>query len=273
MLKRGIVAVFLLLPLVPGAVRAQSSVPASFYLTGWNMVGAPPGTDFSSAAALFTYQNGAYVTSSSRTTALCGGYWAYFNANTLVPLATPPTAASMTCPLQAGWTMVGNPFDAPATVPAGTTAWYWNPAIGQYQTVSQIPQGGSVWIYSTSGGSVTLAAVPSPPAAQTLIINTQSPLSSYQTHVGMQVEVLVAPTVPSTVAVDSNYLQFTGSGITGDITCVNGTASCAPGTYYSYWMYTAARAGTTLITVNPLCLQATPPCGVPSRAIQLIILP
>lgn len=271
-MKRMIGLFALMSALVP-AVTHASSPAAAYYVPGWNMVGAPAGTDFSAAAALFTYQDGTYVAPATRSAVLCGGYWAYFTSNAAVSLASADTSASETCALQAGWTMVGDPFGVPATVPAGTVAWYWDAPAGQYQTVSEIPVGGAVWIYSASAGSVTLTNPTVPPPTPTVVINTLALQPSYQVHVGQQVEVVVPTANPSTVSVDATYLHPVSAGITGDVSCASGTASCAPGTFYQFWLYTAVAAGNTIVTVNPLCRQATPPCAAPSQGVALAILP
>ncbi|MGH2442740.1 MAG: hypothetical protein ACRDFX_06215 [Chloroflexota bacterium] len=140
---------------IPRAHASTSIVTA--YAPGWNMLGAPAGTDLSFAVSLYIYNGTAYVHPGSTTAVTCQGYWAYFPVSAHLSLnGTPPTTATTTCTLQPGYTMVGNPYDVPAALPTGTTAFYWNTSTSQYDSVTSIPVGAAVWIYSNTAGSVVL---------------------------------------------------------------------------------------------------------------------
>jgi hypothetical protein len=153
-----IVSVGVLLSTVgSGSARASAS-PAVQYSTGWNMVGAPPGSDLSSAVALYVYNGTAYVTPPTPQTALCQGYWAYFTAPATVALSgAAPASTTQTCPLAAGWNLIGNPFLVDAALPTGTTGYHWNATTQQYDPVATIPVGGAAWIFATAAGSITLS--------------------------------------------------------------------------------------------------------------------
>ncbi|MBV9281635.1 MAG: hypothetical protein JOZ41_16265 [Chloroflexi bacterium] len=145
-------AVALVSALVPGSTRAAQT--AVQYAPGWNLVGGPPGTDLSSAEALFVYRTGAYATAGGTATTVCQGYWAYFPAPTVVTLA-PAADATQTCTLQAGWTMVGNPLDQPAALPPSLDAAAWDPISGRYVRPTAIPPGGAIWVYSSGASTLT----------------------------------------------------------------------------------------------------------------------
>src|SRR2546430_17143000 len=112
------------------------------------MVGGPPGTDLAAAAVLYSYVGGSYATPTSTKIGLCQGYWAYFTQVTTIPLLGANVSTSQPCPLQAGWNVVANPFTVAAQLPAGTTAYQWNPTAGRYDLVTAIPVGVDVCIDS-----------------------------------------------------------------------------------------------------------------------------
>src|SRR5579872_5289987 len=126
---------------VAGA-RAQTGGQVVYYPAGWNMVGGPPGTSFANASALDVYNGSGYTAPSGSTVTLCAGMWAYFPKFTAVPFTSmPPLAATITCPLQAGWTLVSNPFINGATLSGGITGYLWDSAEGAYVPVTEIPLG------------------------------------------------------------------------------------------------------------------------------------
>jgi hypothetical protein len=61
--------------------------------------------------------------------------------------------------------------------------------------------------------------------------------------------------------VDPSYLRFIDSGATLSY----------PET--QFWRWQAIAPGTTTITADPACRQATPPCGAPSIGVEIEILP
>lgn len=256
---------------VPGRALAEIPGLPVTYGPNYNMVGGPTGTDFSAADPLYSFNGSSYVTGPGKIAVGCQGYWAYFVNPTLVtlPLSTGPTAA---CPINAGWTMVGNPFSGIAQLPAGMTAFHWNPDENRYDSVSSIPPGGSVWIQSDTAGSVTLTYVPvAAQPAQTYGVGdtTTGPVTM---HVGDYLKVVLGLYTPSVVTADSNYLHLDSAGISGPLTCL-GDPTCSLTMTNQFWIYHALAAGTTALTITPQCAQASPPCGVPTRVIPVNILP
>jgi hypothetical protein len=222
------------------------------------MVGGPAGNDLSIAEALYVYDAGGYVTPTIPTTELCQGYWAYFSRPAMLRLAGQP-AASATCPVGPGWTMVGNPFTAAAALPADTIAYQWNPDAGRYDRTTTIPVGAAVWIDAPSATSVTLHSGSGGTSGTVVIAPPFSP--PYQAHVGDTVELLLPGSMTFTAHADPTYLQFIDSG----------TTLSYPVT--QFWHWRAISSGTTLISADPACRQAKPPCGAPSLGVQVDILP
>ncbi|MDQ2741162.1 MAG: hypothetical protein M3Z66_02535 [Chloroflexota bacterium] len=249
------------LPASANAQLAASSVP---YASGFTMVGGPPGTDFSGALALFAYGPSGYSSPAVKQATLCGGYWAYFSQPTQVTI---PASAGGTqaCPLQQGWNLVGNPFQTPAALPAGLTGFYWDTTTNQYTTVTSIPVGGAVWVYTSAPASIMLST------PGTVIISSLTSPGPYTAHVGDIVELLI-PAQPGYMAsADPVYLQLVGAGVTGPLSCLGN--SCALSLNNNFFKWKAIQAGTTAIAVSPLCLRTVPPCGLPSYAISVTILP
>jgi hypothetical protein len=252
----------ILLVALPVAARAQLAPSAVQYATGFNMVGGPPGTDFSSAYELLTYGADGYTPLSTRQATLCVGYWAFFTRPTQVTIPA-SAGGTQSCPLQPGWNLVGNPFQAAAALPAGVTAFYWNPVSSQYMTVTSIPVGGAVWIYSSIATNILLST----PA--TVIISGLAG-GPYTVHVGDTVELLLPMQPQELATADPLYLHLTGAGVTGPLSCLG--SSCALSLVYSFWKWQALQPGTTLITVTPLCTRAMPPCALASAVIQVTIV-
>jgi hypothetical protein len=149
---------------IPGSTPgATVNVP---YPPGWNQIGGPPNSNFSVAEAVFSYDPiaGTYTNATASAGSLssaaptCTGYWAYFAAAMVVSLpASNQTGTSVSCTLQAGWNLVGNPFSTPAMIQSGVTAYHWNGT--SYDTVGTIPVGGSVWVYNDGTlGTLSLTA-------------------------------------------------------------------------------------------------------------------
>jgi hypothetical protein len=147
------------------AGNAGTGLTQQIYPPGYNMVGGPPGSNFGQAEALFTYDpaTGTYgaagSTNISSAAPTCVGYWAYFASATTVSLpVTSKAGDTATCSLQEGWNLVGNPFGSAANLPAGVTAYHYNPASQAYDLVTQIPLGGSVFIFEAGPNTVMLTA-------------------------------------------------------------------------------------------------------------------
>lgn len=236
-------------------VRAQT--PAVHYVSGWNMVGGPSGTDLSAAQALYVYQAGAYVPAAGTVAAACQGYWAYFPAATdVMPASSTLTAQS--CSLQQGWNMVGDPFAGMASLPPGITGYRWDPLTAQYLAAMSIPVGGAIWIYTDTARAIDLQLAS---AASVTITVPPPPTEPVQIHVGQYLTLLVpvSGSGPFWIAkADVAFLQLAAFGP------VSGTSN------YSYW-WQAIAAGSTIITLDPACLQNG--CALPSFAVRVIILP
>lgn len=269
-------ALLLLLSGVVSPAHAAGTTTTGVYPAGWSMVGGPPGTDFSSAAVLYAYDpaSGTYVTPGSRQATLCQGYWAYFNASATVPLAAPISASTQSCALQAGWNLVGNPFTAPALLPAGTTAYTWNPARGAYDLVSAIQPGASAWVYTPAPSSIVLVNSAAPPTTvpPNLLINSQNGIGPYTVHVGNTIRLIIPSTSPSDVTINPAFLRLDSAGYTTDMSCI-GDPACQINPLSQYYDFTAIAAGTTYIAISPRCLRSVPPCAAPTQAIQINILP
>lgn len=147
-------------------IGGSTGTPTStqqLYPPGYNMVGGPAGTNFGVAEAVFSYSPtaGTYSpvssTNISSNAPTCQGYFAYFASAAAVPIAVTSTAGqTVTCNLQAGWNLVGNPFGSAALLPAGVTAYHFNGTT--YDLVSAIPLGGAVYIFEPAAATVTLTA-------------------------------------------------------------------------------------------------------------------
>lgn len=254
-----------------GAARAQPNPPET-YPSGWSMVGGPAGMDFTPASVLIASENGGYVQEQSRIAQTCAGYWAYFGSTATIALP-PVSTAVQTCPLAAGWNLVGNPFDVPALLPAGVTAWSWDAAAGAYQLVTSILPGHSVWLYSQAAGNVTLTnAAAVPPAATPVVINALNGFGPYTVHVGDSVEVLMPTAYPASATESGPALKFDSAGVTGQLTCV-GDPGCQLMLNNQFWLYHAVSAGIATVTVTPYCALSNPPCASPIETIQVNVLP
>lgn len=251
------VMVLISLLALPGSARADSATLS--YPAGWNMVGAPPGTNLSAEGTLYSYGATGYVAATVTSATLCAGYWAFFDQPLSATInGTPPSGQYAACTLQSGWNMVGNPFLAPANIPAGITAYHWNPSAARYDVVTSIPVGGAVWIYSGSVGTLPLQQGTSTPVGATLTI-TPPYATSYSAHVGDTIQLVMPSTLTYSVTYDPAFLQLQSTGTTSD-----GRA---------YFQFKALAAGATTLTLDPACRASTPPCEAPTLAIGLNISP
>lgn len=240
------------------------------YPAGWNMVGGPPGTDFSSAAIVWAYSNG-YFNPNTKSIQDCHGFWVYFDSPTTVQMSPLAIGPAMPCTLLAGWNLVSNPFAGVAPLPAGTMAYHWNPSQQTYDRVTDIPVGGADWIYSPSGGPLFLTyQATSAPPAQTLVVNGVQP-GPYTVHVGDSVKLVLPSAVPYTATADPTYLHLDAAGLSGPMDCVN-DPQCNITLVDRFWEWHAVAPGTTTITVactNPGTQTA---CQTPSNVITVNIV-
>jgi hypothetical protein len=255
LLRRVFAPVVLALVTACAASSVRAQVAPLGYSPGWNLVGGPAGMDFSSAEGLFVYRDGAYAPAGAATASACAGYWAYFP--TFSTLNLPFTAdAARTCSLQAGWTLVGDPFDDPAALPFGTVAFAWDPAAQGYTPATMIPAGRAVWVWSPSGGSISLTSVA---AGGVTVRAPPPPAQPVQLHVGQYLTVLVpngsaGPTFVAHTAVP--HLQF-----------VDGNP--VPGTSDYAYRWQAVSLGEGDITLDPACLAAG--CAQPSFVLRVAV--
>src|SRR5579884_1446247 len=103
--------------------HAQTASVTVAYAPGWNMVGAPAGADLSFAATLAVYGPTGYLPLATKVGAGCQGFWAYLTSAASVTLSGSAVGPTQICTLQTGWNLVGDPFDGPAGLPAGTLAY------------------------------------------------------------------------------------------------------------------------------------------------------
>jgi hypothetical protein len=127
------------------------------------MVGGPTGVDFPEAILVYEYTPLGYAPTPTRTFSGCTGYWAHFvsvTASHVTPTAlvggTTPPGTTASCPLWAGWNLVGNPFRNVAQLPSGMTGFYWDATSEQYQATPLNPIAGSVWVYVGAPSSLLL---------------------------------------------------------------------------------------------------------------------
>jgi hypothetical protein len=227
------------------------------YGAGWNMVGAPPGTDLSAASYLYAYDGTNYVTPSSSRAALCTGYWAYFTDPHPTPLNPTANGPMETCPLHKGWNLVGNPFSGAATLPANVTAWYWNADAGRYDMVSSIPVGGAVWIYSTQTTAVPLQfveVVTRTPA--TLLITNFASNGPFHILVGDYVKLLLPSITPVNASADAGRLHLESAGTANELDCLSGSCTFT-GPSEQFWIWRAIAPGTATINVTSRCTDSS----------------
>jgi hypothetical protein len=127
------------------------------YQPGWNLIAVPLNTTIPGPLGpLYTYQAGDTTYEMVQNTQPGLGYWAFFSTPTTATLsAGSPQRVSL--PLPAGqWVMVGNPGSFPATVHGADMVYAYNPSTGYQQTTALQP-GQGAWVFSASGGTVTIA--------------------------------------------------------------------------------------------------------------------
>src|SRR5947209_2348304 len=123
MIRRVLSAVVLaLLAIAPYRAHAQTVTLTVTYPAGWNMIGAPPGTDLTALGTLYVWTGTQYASPGSHTAAECTGYWSDQLAPSTVTLASAP-ASPQVCLLRQGWNLVGDPFADAATLPSDVLAY------------------------------------------------------------------------------------------------------------------------------------------------------
>ncbi|HZU77902.1 MAG TPA: hypothetical protein VFA70_14140 [Dehalococcoidia bacterium] len=148
----------------PGRARAQSAPPPGYTVmpAGWNLISTATATALnlpSAAPTLYTLQPGDTAYQSVHWNALHTGfgYWALFTENTAVRLP-PSNVDSYAVDVPAGsWVMVGNPStSASARISGADAAFVYSPLSG-YRDDTLVPVGYGAFVYSASGGRVTVA--------------------------------------------------------------------------------------------------------------------
>jgi len=146
---------------VPGTTTPTTTTV--LYTPGYNMIGGPPGSNFSQAEAVFSYNasTGQYTNSTASDASLssappaCMGYYAYFASAAAVNLnVSSKSGDTAVCTLAPGFNLIGNPFGSAAQLPSGTTAYHFNGTT--YDVVSLIPVGGAAFVYNSSTTSTTI---------------------------------------------------------------------------------------------------------------------
>jgi hypothetical protein len=254
-----------------GAARADTAPIAGVYLASWNMVAGPANTDFSGASILWTWNGSAYLNPPTDRVAACQGYWAFFVDPTSIVLDSTATGPSQTCPLVAGWNILGNPFAGVAVLPAGVTGYWWNPDELTYDLVGAIPPGGAVWLLSAAQNSVVLQYQATSTRIPTVLtISNAAFTGPYTVHVGDSIKLLLPAALPRTAAADPAYLHIETAGLTGPLSCIPGP-SCVLTLANQFWTWHAMNPGATNIIARSLCAQGTP-CQLPVT-FQIVILP
>jgi hypothetical protein len=245
-----------------GATTTTPSLPVT-YPAGWNMVAGTPGTNLSPLGTVYSYSGSGYASSNAAIVSDCTGYWAQLAQATTLQLYVPPEAASgsypppfgsaVTCSLNPGWTLVGNPLPGAALLQPGAVGWWWNPQTGVYELSATIKLGGALWIYSAGQGAITLYFAP----ADTVAINRS--LTRQQMHVGQHVAVLAAGTGTTVIA---GNLVLEAAVTVGD--------AAQP---VQLWLFQANAVGIATIVIQLPCEHAHPPCLIPDFIIEIDVVP
>ena len=138
---------------------ATVSLPA-----GWNLIAAPPGTSIGGLeGALYTWQPGDSTYQASQLTdgtSYGYGYWAYFPEGTVITLAT-GRQTSYTVIAAAGQPfLIGNPSGLSAARITGADAVMTYDPLNGYQSIDLLPPGRGAWMYSMTGGTITVTPLP-----------------------------------------------------------------------------------------------------------------
>lgn len=153
----------------PGCSVAFTTVPTVqvTYPPGWNLVAGLGVAITEADGPVYTLQPGDTSYESLPPDAVLDclkGYWVFFEKPTQVEsVACPSSGAAQngSAPFTASvpanqFIMIGNPLPTPASVAAADAAYTYDPTSGQYQQASTLQPGQGAWVYSASGGSLTL---------------------------------------------------------------------------------------------------------------------
>ncbi len=142
----------------PAPVTAGTS---PLFHIGWNLVAAPTGDTLpGSRGQLYTLPPGAdaYAVLPAGSPLQSGvGYWAYFPADTSVPLSGDGSPSiSVTLPADR-YVMIGNPSGSgPVTVTGADIVYKYDSRRGLYVPTTTLQPGEGAWAFSAVGGTVTL---------------------------------------------------------------------------------------------------------------------
>jgi uncharacterized repeat protein (TIGR02543 family) len=119
---------------------------------GWNLIAATPGVTFPSQ--LFAWTGSTYQSATSATA--WQGYW--IKATSVSSLTVTGATGPHTVNLTTGWNLIGNSMNTSATLtlPAGVSAFVYNPATQGYSSVLTLQPGQGAWVKGTSGQNVVL---------------------------------------------------------------------------------------------------------------------
>ena len=158
-----------------GAIASVAIVPGVVivYPTGWNLVGVPTNTTLSAAVgSLFTlfHPTDTAYTSVPPSLPLLGseGYWAFFRSPATVTLAG-SGAQGGSVSLPAGrFVQVGNPGTKVVSLSGMDAALSYDPANNNYLQTTTLGPGQGAWVFSRSGGALSLTAIglPAPSMAR-----------------------------------------------------------------------------------------------------------
>ncbi|MGI8549650.1 MAG: hypothetical protein ACR2PL_02470 [Dehalococcoidia bacterium] len=152
---------------IPGVQVSFTTVPADVAAlsaritsaTGWNLVAGPTGTILTtSSGPLHTYRpdDSTYQAVRIFTALVAGiGYWAYFDART-PEILFPGPQKDLVVHLPPGqYALLGNPFSTSAQVTGADIVYTYSPGEG-YRQATTLQPGRGAWVYSTTGGTVTI---------------------------------------------------------------------------------------------------------------------
>jgi hypothetical protein len=143
-------------------VSTQPGPPSTSvtYAPGWNIVGAPAGTEIQVDAYAWDPRAANYTLVPAGTALTNGrGYWAYFSNSTSVTLAlTQDNSSGVSAPAGA-WVLVGNPSASfSATVTGADIVYTWDPAAQRYTAANSLAPGAGAWAFSFAGGTLNITA-------------------------------------------------------------------------------------------------------------------
>ena len=135
--------------------------------SSWNLVSvsAPlPVSSIPGLQAVYAYRDGWSVLSSASSLIRGEAYWVQVQNAMTVPLPGTPSTAPVSITYQAGWQLLGNPFDVPLPISSNitnygyiTTCYSYGPTWGVLNPATDSLQPGKgYWIYLSSPTTLTL---------------------------------------------------------------------------------------------------------------------